>query len=488
MGTLAWLVVVTHLMAGREIPAGAPLHIRLTAPIGSYAGKPGMSVSAVLIEPVMEHNEVVLPMGSSLNGVVRSVSRVGLGFRHETASLLLDFERLTLPDGTALPVGTRVAEVDNGRERVQADGRIHGVRATGSICFRVSGYLRMAMAFEVHAEMAEWALKSLIVQLPEPEIYYPAGTELTLATTSPIFVGGHGAFRQAPAAGEEERSGLRELALNVPRRSYMPETMRPSDLTNVLFVGSRAQIEAAFRAAGWTEAQPATLRRRIRFIRAAAEEHGYDNAPMSPLLVNDAEADMSWQKGLNDVAKRHHIRIWKQSATWNGREIWAGAATRDVDFAYFRPGSRLTHQIDPNVDQERDKVAYDLAFTSCAGVLDWAPRPDLPREAWNATGDPMNTDSRMVVLGMRDCPTPRLIADTSSPSIALPAHGGGLQRLARREVLSLRSDLLRDNLFWRTLEATRWVTSYCRRRYRRAHSLASARPNPTLAYLPTSTP
>jgi hypothetical protein len=58
---------------------------------------------------------------------------------------------------------------------------------------------------------------------------------------------------------------------------------------------------------------------------------------MSPLLLNGAEADMSWEKGLNDVAKRHHARLWK-AGTWRDQEWWIGAATRDIDFAYLRPG------------------------------------------------------------------------------------------------------------------------------------------------------
>jgi len=56
-----------------------------------------------------------------------------------------------------------------------------------------------------------------------------------------------------------------------------------------------------------------------------------------------------------------------------------GAATRDIDFAYLRPGQRLTHRIEQYIDQERDKVAYDLEFTSCVEAADWLDRPDVPR-------------------------------------------------------------------------------------------------------------
>ena len=80
-----------------------------------------------------------------------------------------------------MPVATRLLEVDTGREHVIADGSIHGVRTTSSISYRATGYIRMLLAWEWHAHLALWAAKMILVQVPEPEIYYPAGVELTLA-------------------------------------------------------------------------------------------------------------------------------------------------------------------------------------------------------------------------------------------------------------------------------------------------------------------
>jgi hypothetical protein len=184
---------------------------------------------------------------------------------------------------------------------------------------------------------------------------------------------------------------------------------------------------------------------------------------MSLLLLNGAEPDLSWQKGLNDVSKRHHIRMWKAAGTWRGQEIWVGAATRDVDFAYLRPGRKLAHKIEEDVDHERDKVAYDVAFSSCGRILDWSERPDFPRVTGNATGDLIVTDGHMVVIAMNDCPAPRMSTDTVD-SMPLAEHGGTLQRLARREILSFRNGLLRTNPYWRTFEASRWIVQSIRRR------------------------
>ncbi len=117
---------------------------------------------------------------------------------------------------------------------------------------------------------------------------------------------------------------------------------------------------------------------------------------------------MSWQKGLDDYWKRDHIRVWKQSATYDGQEIWVGAATRDVNVAFLRPGQKLTHRIEENVDQERDKIAHDLEFTSCVDATDVWDRSGAPRVSRNATGDPMTTDTGLAVIRFNACQAPRL--------------------------------------------------------------------------------
>jgi len=450
------------------VPEGAQLHIRLTSAVGSYASTPGSAVNAVLIAPVTANGETIVPAGSTLTGQVKSVTRVGLGLRHETAALDLDFYRITPPAGQPIPLFAQVSDVDNGRERVTADGRIHGVRSTGSMCYRVSGYIRTMLGWEIHAELAEWAIRSLIMEIPEPEIYYPPGVELTLTLTQPLSVGAplQPLDPVAPALADVRRQELEQIVAAMPDRTAAPPVTgrhpssgRDADLTNVLLIGTHDQIVDAFEASGWTQAGPSSLRDRIHWIRAAAELRGDEDAPMSLLLLDGAGPDMYWQKGLNDVAKRHHIRLWKADRTWRGREIWIGAATRDVDFAYLRPGRKLAHKIDEAVDQERDKVAYDLAFSTCGNILDWIGRPDLPQFTHNATGDPIVTDGRMVTVELNDCRSPRVSTETVD-STSIPAHGDRLQRLVRREILGGRNDLLRSNPYWRTFEACRWIVEY----------------------------
>jgi hypothetical protein len=467
---LPYLLLSLALMALRQAPPGTQLHVRLTSAVGSYGSKPGSPVSAVLIAPVTVGGETLLPEGSMLTGRVKSVRRVGYGIVHETAGINLKFDRVTLADGESFPLSTRLEQVDNGRERVAPDGGIHGVRSTGSLSYRVSGYIRTALCWDIHAGLAFWAIKTLIVQVPEPEIYFPAGVEFTLALTGPLLSSGHAEPEQiARTLTAEERASLEPVVAAMPYRASVPVTDRPADLINTMFIGTREEITAAFMSAGWTKPRPVSMRARIRGVEAVAEGLGYRSAPMSSLLLNDAPADMSWQKGLDSFAKRDHIRIWKQSVTWDGQEVWAGAATRDVDYAYMRSRWMITHKIEEDLDQERDKVAHDLEFTSCADVVDWWDRPDLPRFARNATGDPMNTDARLAVIRLNDCQSLRQAApaDDSAP---LPARGNSAQRFLRREILMARSDVLRTNIYWRGYEGVRWTIAAIRRRRQAAAS------------------
>ena len=442
-----------------QAPAGTPLHVRMTTAVGSFASRPGSPAEAVLIAPVKVNGATILPAGSTLTGEVTAVRRVGLGVVHDTSSLTLNFSSITLPKGGTLPVSTRLAAVDNAREAVAPDGSIREVRSTASLAHRVTNYAQRAMLWDIHAQLAIWAVKTMVMQIPEPELYLAPGVELTLDLTEPLRANVLPDATDAPRElTEEERDSLAPLVASLPQRTSAKSANRPADLINILMIGSPKEIYAAFTAAGWTLARPASFRAGFSSALGVALGRGDRSTPMSRLLLNDAPPDMSWQKGFNDVTKRHHIRLWMQGETWDGQEVWAGAATRDVDFTYMRSGSLMTHTIEERVDRERDKIVNDLAFTSCAEVLDWWDRPDLPNSTRNAIGDRMETDARLAVIQFNGCDDPRafVAAQQGDP---LPAHGGKLQRILRRQVISARNNLIRDNIYWKAYEGLRLVVT-----------------------------
>lgn len=483
------LVLVAQLLHSRPIPENTPLQIRLTTTVGSYAGRVGDRMTADLIAPVELDRDTVLPAGAKLEGVLKSVQRVGFGVVHETAALGLSFNRITFTDPAGklvqLPLSAAVHSVDMAREAVAADGSIRGQRKTATLAYRVGGYIRTAIGWEMPGPLALWAVKMLLVQVPEPELYYPAGVEMSLQLTRPLLVpasveaaatpdllpdllnvAAEGSavvtvasnapndFDEPPTSTDSESEHLQAVLEQLPERTVEPVHQRPSDLVNFMFIGTHGRISRAFEAAGWEGAHRKSMASHVRQIRAVADGNGYRQAPMSKLLLNGAPPDITWQKGFNDPSKRHHIRIWKQPGEIDGQEIWVGAATRDIDFAFMRRGHTLTHKIDSYIDTEREKILTDLVYTQCVQTLDSFDRTQVPGYTHNATGDLMLTDSRIAVLKLNECVTPRRSsADEGSP--VPPRHGNGWQRFARREVLSFRNDMMRDNIYWRAYEIGR---------------------------------
>jgi hypothetical protein len=318
-------------------------------------------------------------------------------------------------------------------------------------------------------------VKAAVINLPEPEIYLPAGTELTLQLTAPPHIAPPAetvAVAEPGLETEAERAEFDSLVSTLPNRTYAGSKERPADLTNILIAGSREEVAAAFAAAGWSQASRLSFSRRVRWLRAIGLRRGFDSAPMSALRVNGAPAGMSWEKGLNDVSKRHHIRLWKLESQWNGQDLWIGAATHDVEFGYFRPGSPFTHKISADVDRERDKVAYDLAFTGCSQAPAWTVRGNVPRITENGTGDIMATDTRLAVVALHSGCTPRLSTESTGDSL-VPMHGGKMAVFARREILSVRSDLIRNNWFYRGYEVSRWLGGVVRRHWRESSGTRS---------------
>ena len=162
----------------------------------------------------------------------------------------------------------------------------------------------------------------------------------------------------------------------------------PSDIVNLLFVGSPGAMERAFAAAGWVEADTFRASTAFRTVRAFTENQGYQNAPMSTLLIEGRAPDYSVSKTLNTFAKRHHARIWARPETWDGDQVLLAAATRDVGIALAPKARTLVHLINERIDNERAKVVNELDLTGCVDATELIPRPWVPNDTGNSTGRP----------------------------------------------------------------------------------------------------
>jgi LssY C-terminus len=377
-----------------KVPAGTEVFLRLKTKVASNASKIKDPVDAIVIQPVAVDGQFLIPAGAGVHGVVLEVK--ASNGPDERAALQIVFREAEF-GGARIKLVSTVTEVDNARETVDSNGRIQGIVASESISARLdAGIAKVAERFGGLAGVLG-AAKGIVLQETDANIVYEPGVELTIRLDQPLDLksaAGSGFTLQSPPA-------LAQLASAVTSHPFQTRAQsppRPSDVTNIMFVGSQSQLEQAFAAAGWSSATANNSVSKFETFKAIAESRGYKEAPVSVLLLEDQPPDLVFQKMNNTFAQRHHLRIWRRPGTLHGQPMWVCAATHDIGIDFSSQDRTFIHKIDPQIDRERAKVVNDLLLTGMVKSLALVDRPAVPKESANATGDKLVTDGQMAVI------------------------------------------------------------------------------------------
>lgn len=188
----------------------------------------------------------------------------------------------------------------------------------------------------------------------------------------------------------------------IPRR-VQDAAGNPGDMVNFALLGTKTQVEAAFKAAGWVEVDKTVSEAVLHGILSTLGKEAYTEMPMSTLYLFGRPQDLSFARGdpLKIAAERHHLRVWQTELTVAGAPLWVGSATHDIGFETDQRNGNVTHRIDPKVDDERQFLleSFDAAgaFSSAAYVTPAGP----VREARTATGGEFTSDGRIVVMRLK---------------------------------------------------------------------------------------
>lgn len=184
----------------------------------------------------------------------------------------------------------------------------------------------------------------------------------------------------------------------------------PGDPLNVALVGTRAEVVAALNAAGWSEADPITLRSGLRDAGSVLFDRSYPSAPVSTHFLWNRQQDLAFERAVGkSPRRRHHVRFWRASLSESpGKDFWLGAATYDrcMGVSYFT--GELMHRIDPDVDSERGTLFADLARSGHLSRVDVVPQFRPRGDGRNGGGDRYTTDGRLYVGVLEAPPTPTL--------------------------------------------------------------------------------
>jgi len=422
------------------LPAGTQLEARLSTPVGSRISHRGDRVEATVIAPILDpYRRPILSQGATVSGRVENVEALGFGFKHAAAQIKLRFDSLRLPDGGVLPIRSRVREVETARERVDSKGNIHGIHPTANVSSALS-----FLMLDAELTVPVVAMNVLAARSPDSEIYLPVGAELCLEVTSEIVLAGLDALPEAtPGLISDDIEKVQYLLGGLPGQQTSLGHEHASDLINVLLLGSGDQVDTAFRAAGWTGQNKHSILSLYRMYHSLVQRKGYSMAPMSTLTLNGVAQSRVYQKSLDTLARRHHVRLWRQS----NANAWLGAASEDVGFT--TRGMHITHAIDSEIDSERAKVVNDLLFTGCVGTASLLSRESL--KPVREKGFSPVTDGEIAVLRLNDCEHPRTVP---KPSLAICRRSRIKQALA-----AIANDIARANPFTVTCISVRSVTS-----------------------------
>lgn len=385
-------------LSAATIPAGTVVHLRLTSEASS--DKPsGQPVSAVVIAPVTVNGAGVIGFGTQFTGVTADAHAdqpAANGSNEVPATLRLNFTTIHGDHGESKPVACVLTGVDNARESVDQTGLITGITAS-----RTFAALAQQGIAKVQSKDSFWgqllsSATSSMVKPADPAIDYKPGVEFTVKLTKPLDWMPSGDMGNVPAIAPAE--ALAKVVAEVPFRTQALKPAKPSDLTNLMFIGTKEQIAAAFKQAGWFASDPLGRDSEMQTARAIIQDSGYNEAPMSILTLGGKPPDMTFEKMNNTFASRHHIRIFQVTQSFEGRPVFVAAATHDIKIYFSKTSRSVTHGIDPNIDNERTKVTDDLLFTKQIEGLSLVPRTNIPKDISNATGDQLQTDDKIAVL------------------------------------------------------------------------------------------
>ena len=380
------------------VPAGTIVNLRLTTEVSS--DKPsGQPANTVVIAPVLLNNTVAIAPGTQFEGVTADAHAdqpAADGKAEQPATLRLQFTKIKGKSGQSKNVSCAVAGIDNARESIDQSGLITGILASRSFGSLADSGINKLLEKNSGLGQLLSDVKKAAVKETDPSIDYKPGVELTVKLTQPLDWTPSGDWKMPGPVQPADQ--LQAYVAQQPFRTPALSPPNPSDLTNLMFIGSKEQVEQHFKDAGWFASDPLGQESKFRTAQAIIENRGYDEAPMSVLTLAGKPADMTFEKQNNTFAARHHIRIWQLPQPFNNRTVFVAAATHDTKIYFSKTSRSITHGIDPNIDREREKVVNDMLFAGHVQAVSLVDRTNIPKNISNASGDVLQTDDKIAVV------------------------------------------------------------------------------------------
>lgn len=193
---------------------------------------------------------------------------------------------------------------------------------------------------------------------------------------------------------------LRRALAALPCCTTNKDGSQNGDPLNVVMVGDRGKIFSALIRRGWHQTEVTYGASAWKTTKSFLFGTSYRYSPISPLYVFDRPQDIGLQKARESIHLRNHMRMWRTPYNFRGQEVYLGQISRDIGVK-FNKRTITTHAIDPDVDEARNGLAGDLAYSQSLHAFGYVPGSQVSTPAdthYNLTPDPYYSDGLRLVL------------------------------------------------------------------------------------------
>ncbi len=216
LGVMLMLAATPVLEAQNRLalPRGSVIIVRTATPLESSSARVGQTFETNILDSVRVDGYAVIPAGSRIRGIVRTVQPAT---RQQSGVMEVAFDRLTLADGTAIPITGRLTSTDSAERRQiesRADQRVVLVGGRGGIGAAIAG----AGGGSSTASGLLAALGGLLSEAQDFRV--PAGTPLAVQLEQRLVLNSRGLRRADASTIYTDADRIREAQLALTRLNY----------------------------------------------------------------------------------------------------------------------------------------------------------------------------------------------------------------------------------------------------------------------------
>jgi hypothetical protein len=172
------------------------------------------------------------------------------------------------------------------------------------------------------------------------------------------------------------------------------------DPLNLVIIGDPLQIFYAVIRAGWDETEAVSAASGYKTAMSFISGSKYRYSPVSTLYLFGRGQDIALQRIRSNINERNHFRLWRAPMRFKGEPVWIGQISRDIGVRFAKK-TITTHKIDANVDETREFLLENLAYSQVLQKFAYVRgvgEASIESPRHNLTGDPYFTDGLRLVM------------------------------------------------------------------------------------------